>query len=323
MIITGAQTVTAYLNLDFSHISIDPELIARIPYGLAAYYQALPLAREGNRVSVIMAYPDNQTALAVLSSLLNAHIVPVRGSAQAILSAISRVYPDEPVLEPKILAWSADPIVAATVTVLANTFSQLLGKPLTDLEAMPLNVETVLMNARQGRYNLAVINPPPEYHLKDLLKGSATSLALVRSNYYPLRRILVVLRGYSSDNQVLDWIIPLATQPGCTVCLMPLTDPPTRSLADLLQADGLVKRHVEECLYRLEEAKDIRVYLKFRQGRLASQVADELEQGAYDLLVITAEGQGDFVAQVLAEIELRGVHSERPIFILKPPFIKQ
>jgi hypothetical protein len=312
--------VTVYLNLDLNHIRVDPELIARVPYGLATYYQALPLAQEGNLVSVVMAYPDNKAALAVLSRLLKANVVPVRGSAEAILSAIGRLHPNEVIPEQKILAWSADPGVAAAVTSLANTFSKLPGKALTVLSSNSLHLNTVLASARTGQYNLAVINPPKGYPLIELLKSSATPLVLVRSNYYPLRRSLIVLRGYSSDDQVLDWIVPLASQPGGTVCVMPLTEAPTRSLADLLRANGLAKQHVEGCVRRLE-AKGIQPSLKFRQGHPVSQVADELEQGEYDLLVIAAEGQGDFVARVLTEIEQRGVHKERPVFILKPPFI--
>jgi nucleotide-binding universal stress UspA family protein len=131
----------------------------------------------------------------------------------------------------------------------------------------------------------------------------------------------MVWRGFSSDHHALDWILPLVLQPAGRICVIPLTELPTRSLTDLLQADSLAKHHIENCLQQFQ-MKGVPANLKFRQGDPVNQVVDELAQSNYDLLVIAAEGHGDFVASVVTAIEERGVHPDRPIFILKPPFIK-
>jgi hypothetical protein len=60
-----------------------------------------------------MAHPENETALAVLGSLLEAQIVPVHASAEAILSTLSRLYPPRPKWPPKL--WPGAPILTCPV----------------------------------------------------------------------------------------------------------------------------------------------------------------------------------------------------------------
>lgn len=312
--------MTLTLDLDLNKIPIDLNLVRRVPYNLATYYVALPLAHEDDWVTVVMAHPDNKTALAVLGNVLKARIVPVRGSAEAILATLKRLYPPEETADLKILAWSADPETADAVTSLASAFGKLLGSSSALAQSPGLNPDAVLNMALEGHYNLTVLNPPPA-QIAYLLSHSVTPLLLVRGKHTQLRRILIVWRGFSSDNHVLDWVIPLAQQPDSQVIVMPLTESPTRDLDDLLNGNGSAKRHIEACLGRFK-VKGIQTRLKIRQGRPVDQVVDELAQSEYDLLVIAAEGHGDFVTQVLTAIEERGVHSGRPVFILKPPFVE-
>jgi hypothetical protein len=64
----------------------------------------------------------------------------------------------------------------------------------------------------------------------------------------------------------------------------------------------------------------VRGYLKLRQGSPDRQIADEVAEGVYDLIAIAAEAHGDFVQQVLAEVEHRALHVGRPVLIVKPTF---
>jgi hypothetical protein len=59
-------------------------------------------------------------------------------------------------------------------------------------------------------------------------------------------------------------------------------------------------------------------FLKLRQGVLETQIADEIAGSEYDLIAIAAEARGDFVRQVLQEIEARTLHADRPILVIKP-----
>lgn len=69
------------------------ELLRRVPRDLAAYYQAVPLAAEEGRVTVVTAHPDNQAGLDVMARLLGADVVPVAGSEPDVVTAIAHLYP--------------------------------------------------------------------------------------------------------------------------------------------------------------------------------------------------------------------------------------
>ncbi len=215
------------------------------------------------------------------------------------------------------MAWSADPDLSGAVRQLANTISQGLDIPSANLPAPALNLERVLAAARQGQAVLTVLNIPAG-QTPYLLTQSATPMLLVRGPHLPLKRILMVWRGFSSDNGLINWMIPFAHRLNCRINVMPLTEPSPRGLPDLLSAHGPAKQHLEECLHLLE-AKGIQSNLKFRQGQPEEQIVNELADHDYDLLAIAAEGQGEFVNRVLTALETQNVHSGRPIFILKPP----
>src|SRR5688500_11986363 len=91
--------------LDLSHIAIDPTLVQHLPPGLARFYEALPVAREGDSVTVAMSHPENVTALAVLTQLFHAEIVPIRTDGAAVRAALQQLYAREQVQPQGLLAW--------------------------------------------------------------------------------------------------------------------------------------------------------------------------------------------------------------------------
>jgi hypothetical protein len=296
--------MTTYLSIDLQNIPVDTELVNSVPYGLALYYLALPLARENGRASVAMARPDNGAALSALRGLLRADIVPVVGAADEIRTAIH--------------AWSASAASQPAVAYLATIFSDALKAPVTVLGSSDVDSDTMLTIAREGRYALTVLTTPGDIPLPVLLRRSAAPMLLVRGDHTRLQRLLFVSRGFASDDQVLEWMMPIWKKAAAATWL-PLLESSLHSLAGALSVTGPMRRHIEQQLHRLEQST-IPVQLRLRQGPLAEQVAAELHQESYDLLVIAAEGQGDFVAEVLQRIEACGAHAGRPIFILKPPF---
>src|SRR5689334_2615419 len=91
--------------LDLRHIAIDPTLAEHLPPGLARYYEALPVAREGNSVTVAMSHPENVTALSVLTQLFHAEIVPIRTDGAAVRTALQQLYARESTEPHGLLAW--------------------------------------------------------------------------------------------------------------------------------------------------------------------------------------------------------------------------
>lgn len=313
-----------YPFLSLAHIDIDAALARQLPRRLAYYYLAFPLARDEDQLTVVMAHPDNQSAIALLQNVLGMQIVPVQGSASEIRAILNRLWDGEAdSAAPHILAWGSNAPVAAV----ANVFASALAAEVLTLDAAQTPAEAALTVARKGQYSLTVIDALAVPDLSLLLRESSTPVLLVRGETCALRRTLLVLRGHSPDDSVLDWVIPLAQAGNTRVTL--LTVAPTaaqgyrrgsqvmRGLAPLLAADSAPGDHIAACVERLTAA-GIEGQIKLRQGVPEEQIALEVKQNAYDLITIAAEAYGDFVQRVLVEIERQSPQNRQPVLVIKP-----
>jgi hypothetical protein len=304
-----------YLSLDLENLVLDWALMAHLPLDLARYYLALPLASEDGIVSVAMAYPQDGTALAVLADVLDAPVVPVRAPAAAIRRALDDYQTVATPCLPRVLAWSNDDRHTHFVSAAATRFATALAAAMTLITAQELDLDGVLSVARAGQYALTVVHLPAEVEPSLLLPHAPAPLLLLRNGLPHLERVLIALRGYSADEQILNWLAPLLSE-GMTVTLMPVARPEAGNHLPLL-VDEVADAHLRACLQH-PALRDARAFVKFRQGQIVHQIVQETEEGNYDLVVIAAEGNGYFVGRILAAIEQQaaGRHS---FFILKPP----
>jgi len=136
-----------------------------------------------------------------------------------------------------------------------------------------------------------------------------------------------VLRGHSPDDSALNWLIPLGKAVEASITLlavMPSILPAyargmekLQGLAVLLSDDNEAGEHVSGCVRLVREA-GISGFLRLRQGALEMEIADEVAGGDYDLIAVAAEAHGEFVQQVLLELEHRKLHEGRPVLVFKP-----
>lgn len=305
-------------QVNLNALSIDFPLARRIPYGLSRYYLALALGQENGAVSVAMAYPENLKARQVLGGLLHADVVPVFTPAEQLLPVLERVYCPRHGEERSILAWHDGAKWETAVSHTATQLSQTLLAPVTTYAAPKVRLDEILALAATSPHELLVMPAPDHKRLPSVLNQTAKPLFFVRGAPHQIQRMLVVLRGFASDEQALDWLTPFAWQAGTAVTLLPLTN--GADLGPYLHPDSPSSQHLERCLRRLHAA-GVTVQLKFRQGSPVQQVVDELASSAtpYDLLAIAAEGAGDFVYRVMTAVDDHKTHAGRPIFVLKPP----
>jgi hypothetical protein len=313
--------MSAYLSLDLDTVAVEPALARRLPPGLAAYYLALPISCEDGSISVAMAHPENDTAVAVLSALLGAPIVPVRAPAAAIRRALVRAGSLAPARHSRVLVWSDASAAAGAAGNMAALFATALAASLTELPPA-VDLQAALTVAHEGAYDLAIIHAPASVTPAQLWQQSATSLLLLRATPARLQHILVILRGYNADCHALEWLAPLLQQPGVAVTLLPLSLFAQPAPASPLSLPAPQHDHLRECLDHTA-LQGIPVFVRFRQGTAVHQVVAEASQGEYDLVVISAEGYGHFVSRVLAALELEPASrpATRPLsyFVLKPP----
>ncbi len=269
-----------YLSL--SRISIDPALARKLPRRLAYYYQALPLAHDDDQLTLVMAHPENQAAVAVLQAVLGERIVPVQGAGDEIKATLNSIWAGES--DPaaaRVLCWGASPERAALGHwPWRKSVAQAFSAQTTCLDASQSSLETVLTVAREGQYSLTVIDAPQGEPLSRVLRQSSTPVLLVRGALLTLRRILLVLRGHSPDESVLDWVVPLAQMGQAAVTLLTVTPPPRADfapqarmpdgLAGFLSADQETSQHVMACAHRLTEA-GIRGTVETAPGRAGTR----------------------------------------------------
>lgn len=306
--------------LNVNHIIPDPELVGQLPRSLALYYMALPLGREDDQVSVALAHPENTTALTILSRLLGGSVVPVRGATDAIRTALLNVQPAQAQPDAGILGWSPGSTWTPAVEVWVHLLAEALNSPASLIEAAENMPNTGIIAVSEQRYRLRVFGLPPQASPDELLHAATGPLLLVREpETRPLRRILVALRGFSSDDQALDWVTPLAHHSGAAVTLLPITAAPFGWPSPTSRAERPAWPAIDDYLRRFR-AGGTQTSLRLRQGNPVQQIADEAEQGDYDLLVVAAEGVGEFVSRVLAEVSLRPRCAQQSVFVLKPSY---
>jgi hypothetical protein len=302
--------------LDLKQITVDPAMVRRIPYGMALYYMALPLAYEENQASVIMAHPENCTALIRLRDLLNVDVVPVRGTREAIYDMLQQFHPNYVLPAHKILAWNVQDDTSDGVCDLAAFFGVALSTEVTLQPAPAPDLEALLATANEECYSLTVLHPheaPP----RELVSRASSPILLVYDEARPLKRILIALRGFSSDDYTLDWLIPLIRHTNAAVTLMPILSSSSSQLHQLLNSKGIWRDHMHSCLQQLRSS-GIHAQLRLCEGNPLQQLADAVTTGVYDLLVITAEGYGEFVSNVLAELDHHAPGARCPVLVMKP-----
>jgi len=309
--------MTLQLDLGSFAKNADRELLKRIPQRVASYYLALPVASEGGRVTVVTAYPDNVAALSVLERLLNAEIVPVASSELALQEAIARIYPEIAPATQSILVWTDDPQWCESVVTMAQAFGRVLDQGVHILDSA-LSLGDVIDAAGRQDVSLLVTHVTDEASLARLVHQSPASLLLVRGEYTATDHLLIALRGYASDHQALELVLPLIVRDHALATVLPLARSSSTHLNELLTGDSPARQHLRTFLQELGR-QDIQVTVRLRPGDPASQVVTELTQATYGLLVIAAEAEGRFVWQVLSRIDNENAWPGRPILVVKPP----
>lgn len=309
--------MVAYLSIDLDDLIVDPALARRLPPGLAAYYLAAPLAGEDGSVSVAMAHPENETALAVLRLLFDAPVVPVRAPAAVIRRALERL--DDPAREgrPSVLIWAGEAAALDMVHDAGELIARAWNAVIAPLAAPQIDLVGALGVARAGHPCLTIVGAPEAEAASRLYEQVSTPFLLVRRPVREWRRILVVLRGFTADCLTLEWLAPLLRGTDATVTLLPLPHTPRLEEQPPMTLGELEKAHLQECLGH-PALQGAPVFIRFRQGPAREQVIAEARQGSYDLIAIAAEGFGAFIGSILTVLEKPG-NSQCSFLLLKPP----
>jgi len=318
--------VTTIPYISLKDLEIDTMLARLLPRRLAYYHVAVPLAADGDQISVAIARADAPTNPAVIDmfeTLLGASIVLVYADPVEIRGVLDRVWQAVQRPTPTILTWGSSEQRANTAFDIGNALGQVFSARVTN--AWGDDLEALALLTQHDLYMLTIVSAPISPELLALVRKAGTPLLLLsgaRSSYSlaSFSRILLSLRGHSPDLSALTLTIPLASASDSEVTALSVSGDSTigissRFLASLLDPDQEPAQHLLQCADQLVQA-GIRGNLKLCQGNPIQQIASEFSQGQYGVLIITSEAYGDFVVEVIQTLDAES--PDFAVLIVKP-----
>jgi nucleotide-binding universal stress UspA family protein len=330
---------TQHLMLD--KVVVDPALARRLPPALAFRYHALPIAKDNSHLTVVIADPNDQRACEAIAASLGVKPYLVQADPVAIDKRLAEIWPDETQHVPlhMLVCHQASPIadeVKAYAQYLGDLLDGQLSYSPTETEG-GINFDDLGEKASRG-YDLVVFGEPDQPLVKRLFSGPAgcqaterlpTSVLIARQPRWPLKKILLVTRGYETDNIAVDWLVRLA-QPSKTVATVLALVPASAAmyqhavtympygLADWLATDTPLGRQLRRITQQLVNW-EVEGTLRFRQGSPSQQIQREVAEGNYDLITVAADSPDWWLRRLLGEVVNPLLHwADRPVLIARP-----
>ena len=325
-----------YLHLDC--IKIDHDLKRLLPQEVAYRYCALPVAQDGNRITVAMAYPDDRNASAAVISAIGGPICLVQADPQEIEKRLAELWPQNPESRLRLLLWSSTTATAVSLDSYAQSLTKLLDADLIQINIPWRGVKSInelSCVAEQIRPDLIIFQLHNPAHLKRMLLDSIiqkqidrlpASVIIPQNPRWPLAKILLTIPDCDSEEEsAIRWAVQLARSGQTAVTVLPLLPSVPgwygsfiqHSLQALLEAEDPMGLKMRSISKRFSE-DEINGTFKLREGEPLNQLRYELLTSDPDLVIIPSSPHntlrrwmtGDLVNPLLA-------WADRPILISK------
>ncbi len=309
--------------LDFNRLEAISKLAGLLPPDLACRYHALPVAEDGERITVAMADPGDKDAREAIMAVLGPSACFVRADAQVIDSLLAKFWEKASNPTSELLLWASTSAFADEIDAYAEDLATLLGAHLSRFETPKTGNEAYRVLASEVKRTKAdivilgsneqttlnrLLEVRPEYTLADRL---STSLLVVRQPCWPIINVLLVLRNEGKEETAVDWTVRFA-QPSCAdVTVLPLTIPApamcdqdprlSYSIDTLLTSDSKLGKKLRFVAQRLVDS-EINGTLRLREEPPIWQIRFELLEKDYDLIVIDCKPRNRLYRWVLGEL---------------------
>lgn len=323
-----------YLALD--KLAANSQLARRLPRDLAFRYHALPVAKDGDRITVAMANPDDPAAQAAVASALGALPYLVQSDRTTIDALLAEVWPESAPPALHFLVCASQDRKTAQALTCAQSMGALLNArlssfdPAGDASALAEKVACV-------GHDLVIVGESCQPLIEQLLSGPddcrlascvPTSLLVVRQFRWPLKKIILTIYGAQENSVALDWVVRLARSSGAAVTVLAVVPstplmygqrgPMRPGLTALLSTDTALGRALRQIAQRLVE-EQIEGTLCLRQGMPDQQLQRELAAGDYDLVVVGADPDRWWQRWLMGgEVNSLLRWADQPVLIAKP-----
>lgn len=167
---------------------------------------------------------------------------------------------------------------------------------------------------------------PPATLLRGGRQDTLPSLLIGRTGIWPIRRILLLMRGEATDGPTIEWGVRLAERSGSAVTILVVLpsmdegcDCRASDLADILAQHTTPGRYMRQVMKRMA-ARNIESILRVGQGLPAWQVRQEVARRSYDLVITSIEPAGRLLNRHLERlIEPLQQWTAAPILVARFP----
>lgn len=294
------MTTIPFLDLD--QIEIDRKVGRLLPPEIAYRYHALPIASDGNQVTIAMACPEDPTACKIVKSLIEAPVFLIQADNDEIDYLLHQLWPQES-SRLKFLFWSLSENKDLALDF-TKGIARSLGAELEQIESKfdgEHFYEDLACCLKTWRTDLIVLQALDAFQmLRELEKhlrlySLPDILILPPVPKGPLHKLLIVADGKLGCGAGVTWALRLSEIDDVAVNMLPVLPPVPPCYGSLLFHDLAVIKAGNDPLgkdlrsqsKRLKE-KDIKVICTLRCGDTYDQISQEINSAQPDLLILPA-----------------------------------
>ena len=330
------MNATPYLFLDC--IKTDPQLMRLLPPEVAHRYHALPVATDGSRITIAMAFPEDTAAATAVASAISAPVCLVQADPKEIDQRLAEIWPQNPAPRLRLLVWIPTAEIDPTLLLYAQAIADLLQADLKQVSLAWSGVKTLdalISEAAHFHPDMIILQIPIpplmkrltiDFAVNKLIDRHNTSILIVKNPRWPLQRILLAIRDGNLPNEAaVDWVIRLAHCSHAAVTVLPLLPPVPQmygsfirySLPSLLTSKDPLGEKMRRIARRLT-TEEVDGAFKIRAGPPLEQLRNEVLDSNTDLVVLEAEPKNHMWRWLIGEVVNNlFVWFDRPLLITK------
>jgi nucleotide-binding universal stress UspA family protein len=298
--------------LSLSDLTPDRAAVRLLPLDVARRCRALPIAQESGRITVAMAEPSDHASRELVISLLlertgslavgSPQIYLVQGDPALIdtwLADMALVDDDQGPVQPAVQpleVWLREALYGDKAAIIgyAGRIASLLATSLRCFD--PLAAGQGWPPCAALSAHRLVILPCLDYNLAGPLQangnGDGATVMFACRPRWPLRRLLLIVRGDPVDDAALAWATRLARASGAAATALMVAPhlPASRALSahddisSLLSANNATGHKMQHAAQRLASVQ-VDAVLHLRQGAPETVIREELASTPYDLAI--------------------------------------
>ncbi|MFN2215175.1 MAG: hypothetical protein ACK2UE_19050 [Anaerolineales bacterium] len=329
---------TQYLEL--MDLETVPAIAGLLPSELACRYHALPLAEDGERITVALANPEDLEARQVIGGILGSAVCFVRADQDDIDRRLARFWEKEREKKGKYLLWISHDSAQTELFGYSDHFSSLFGAS-TNIFGTPehgLNSCHVLYReVEKIEPDLVILSGLDFAHLNRMITCTATqelvkplpgSMLIVRRARWPIKKILLGLRHDVENDIAVNWTVDIACASQAEVTILALTQPMPITLDDYFRTrcmietalcidTGIGRKLRRVAQHVVNAGVDGKIH--FRQEPPAWQIRFELLENEYDLVILESGNPDKHWHSIIDEvIDPLFSWTELPVLITQP-----